>query len=133
MYSEKAMKNFENPQNAYRMLDADAESSVGEPWCGDSLRMYIKVNDNVIEDISYLAFGCGALIATSSMTSIIAKDKTLEEALKIREQDIVEALDGLPEVKRNCSSLAVNALKTAIQVYEDKRAKPKIQSMQWPY
>lgn len=112
------------------MKDANGESRVGDPSCGDSLRMFIKVEDGVIKRISYLVFGCCASVATSSMTSVIAKGKTLEEALKITEQDIIEALDGLPEEKRHCSNLGVSALKLAIQDYEDKRTKSKIQRMQ---
>lgn len=109
------------PQNAYSMVDADAEGSFGDPSCGDSLTVYIKVKDNRIEEVSYLVFGCSASIATSSMTSVLAKGKTLEEALNITEEDIIEALNGLPETKVHCSNLGVSALRNAINNYLGKR------------
>jgi len=130
MYSEKVMEHFRRPQNAHSMPNADAQGSIGDPSCGDSLKMFIKVKDNVIHEISYLVFGCCASIATSSMTSIIAKGKTLEEALEITEQDIIEALDGLPEEKKHCSNLGVSALRIAIQDYMDRQGKSRIQIMQ---
>lgn len=130
IYSEKVMKHFRNPQNAHSMPNADAQGSIGDPSCGDSLRMFIKVKDNVIQEISYLVFGCCASIATSSMTTVLAKGKTLEEALAITEQDIIEALDGLPEEKKHCSNLGVSALRIAIQDYRDRRGKSRIQIMQ---
>jgi nitrogen fixation NifU-like protein len=99
------------------MPDADAEGSFGDPSCGDSLTFYIKVEGNRITDISYLVFGCSASIATSSMTSVIAKGKSLEEALAISEEDIIEALNGLPEHKTHCSNLGVSALRNAIYNY----------------
>jgi nitrogen fixation NifU-like protein len=99
------------------MPGADAEGSYGDPSCGDYLTFYIKVENNRITDISYLVFGCSASIATSSMTSVIAKGKSLEEALIISEEDIIEALDGLPEHKVHCSNLGVSALRNAINNY----------------
>ena len=108
------------PQNAYSMPDADAEGSYGDPSCGDYLTVYLKVKDNRIEEISYLVFGCCASIATSSMTSVLAKGKTLEEALNITEEDIIQALDGLPENKVHCSNLGVSALRSAIENYLNK-------------
>ena len=110
------------PQNAYSMPNADAEGSYGNPSCGDYLTVYLKVKDNRIEKISYLVFGCCASIATSSMTSVLAKGKTLEEALNITEEDIVRALDGLPENKLHCSNLGASALRNAINNYlKEKR------------
>ncbi len=120
MYSDKVMEHFMCPQNAYSMPDADAEGSFGDPSCGDFLTVYLKVKDNKIEKISYLVFGCCASVATSSMTSVLAKGKTLEEAMKITEEDIVEALDGLPEEKLHCSNLGVSALRTAINNFNNK-------------
>lgn len=117
IYSEKVIEHFMCPQNAYSMTDADAEGSFGDPSCGDYLTVYIKVSDNCIEDISYLVFGCCASIATSSMTSVLAKGKSLNEAIKITEEDIIEALDGLPETKVHCSNLGVSALRNAIKNY----------------
>ena len=130
IYSEKVMEYFRRPQNAHSMPNADAQGSIGDPSCGDSLRMFIKVKDNIIQEISYLVFGCCASIATSSMTTVLAKGKTLEEALAITEQDIIEALDGLPEEKKHCSNLGVSALRIAIQDYMDRRGKSRIQIMQ---
>jgi nitrogen fixation NifU-like protein len=117
IYSEKVIEHFMCPQNAHSMLDADAEGSFGDPHCGDYLTVYIKVSDGYIEDISYLVFGCCASIATSSMTSVLAKGKSLDEAIKITEEDIIEALDGLPEHKVHCSNLGVSALRNAIKNY----------------
>lgn len=111
------MEHFMCPQNAYSMPDADAEGSAGDPACGDALTIYIKVKDNRIEEISYLVFGCSASIATSSMTTVMVKGKTLEEALNISEQDIVTALDGLPPSKLHCSNLGISALRSAIRKY----------------
>ena len=108
------------PQNAYSMPDANAEGSYGDPSCGDYMTVYLKVKDNRIEEISYLVFGCCASIATSSMTSVLAKGKTLEEALNITEEDIIQALDGLPENKVHCSNLGVSALRNAIENYLNK-------------
>ena len=105
------------PQNTHSMPDADAEGDYGDPSCGDYLTFYLKVKDNRVEEISYLVFGCCASIATSSMTSVLAKGKTLEEALNITEEDIIQALDGLPENKVHCSNLGVSALRSAIENY----------------
>ncbi len=117
IYSDKVLEHFMCPQNAYSMPDADAEGSFGDPSCGDALTFYIKIKDNCIKEISYLVFGCCASIATSSMTSVLAKGKSLDEALKITEEDIIEALDGLPENKVHCSNLGVSALRNAIDDY----------------
>jgi nitrogen fixation NifU-like protein len=105
------------PQNTHSMPDADVEGSYGDSSCGDYLTVYLKVKDNRIEEISYLVFGCCASIATSSMTSVLAKGKSLEEALNITEEDIVQALDGLPENKLHCSNLGASALHNAINKY----------------
>ena len=117
IYSEKVIEHFMCSQNAYSMPDADAEGSFRDPSCIDYLTVYIKVSDNCIEDISYLVLGCCASIATSSMTSVLAKGKSLNEAIKITEEDIMEALDGLPETKVHCSNLGVSALRNAIKNY----------------
>lgn len=111
-------------------MNADAQSAVGDPSCGDSLKLFIKVKDDRIKEISYLVFGCCGSIATSSMTSVLAKGRTLEEALKITEEDVIEALDGLPEEKKHCSNLGVSALKMAIQDYQDRQTKSKLQRIQ---
>lgn len=110
-----------SPKNAYSMIDADGEGTFGDPSCGDFLNVYIRVNNNIIYEISYLVFGCTASIATSSMTSVLAKGKTLEEAMLITEQDVSNALDGLPEHKEHCSNLGVSALRNAIKDYNNKK------------
>jgi len=110
------------PQNAYSMPDADAEGSFGDPSCGDCLTVYVKVKDNTIDEISYLVFGCSASIATSSITSVLAKGKTLDEAMLLTENDIVEALEGLPESKQHCSNLGISALRNAIINYKNKNS-----------
>jgi nitrogen fixation NifU-like protein len=108
------------PQNAYSMPDADAEGSFGDSSCGDCLTVYIKVKDNTIDEISYLVFGCSASVATSSMTSVLAKGKTLDEAMLLTESDVVEALEGLPKNKQHCSNLGISALRNAIINYKNK-------------
>lgn len=119
-YSKKVIEHFMSPQNVGSMIDADGIGNYGDPNCGDSLKIYIKVNNNIITDISFLVFGCTASVATSSMTTVLAKGKTIEEALKIEEEDIVNALDGLPKNKLHCSNLGVQALRGAIKDYLDK-------------
>ncbi len=120
IYSDKVIEHLMSPQNARNMPDADAEGTVGDPECGDALTFYLKVSDGVIFDISYLVFGCCAAIATSSATSVLAKGKSLREALDITEDDVVNALDGLPESKVHCSLLGVSALRCAIFDYCEK-------------
>lgn len=129
MFSEKVIEHFTNPQNVYEMKDADSQGQIGDVNCGDALTMFIKVEDDVIKEISYLVYGCCAAIATSSMTSVLAKEKSLEEALKITEDDIVQALDGLPESKVHCSLLGVNALRKAIYNYLKKENRLKGEMM----
>ena len=117
-YSEKVMDHFANPRNWRMMEDANGVGTVGNPTCGDLMTIYIKVNDDeVIEDISFQTFGCGAAIATSSMITEIAVGKTLEEALKISRNDVAEELDGLPPIKMHCSNLAADGLQAAIENY----------------
>jgi len=123
MYSEKVLDHFKNPRNVGELEDADAEGTVGNPVCGDMMTMYIKVKDDRIEDVKFKTFGCGAAIATSSMTTELAKGKTLDEALKISRQDVADALDGLPPVKMHCSNLAADALHEAINSYKEKGTK----------
>ena len=123
MYSEKVLKHFKEPQNVGEMKDADGKGTVGNPVCGDMMSMYIKVKDDTIEDISFKTFGCGAAIATSSMTTELAKGKTLDEALNITRNDVAEALDGLPPVKMHCSNLAADALHEAIKNYKESKEK----------
>ena len=122
MYSEKVMEHFANPRNVGEIPDADGIGKVGNPQCGDVMWLYIKVKDNIITDIKFKTFGCGAAIATSSMITEIAKGKTIEEAKKISRQDVADSLDGLPPVKMHCSNLAADALREAIKDYEAKKA-----------
>jgi len=100
------------------MPDADSIGSAGDPSCGDHLKIFIKVRNGVIEDIRFLVYGCTASVATSSMTTVLAKGKHLDDARKITQQDIVDALGGLPELKKHCSNLGVSALRAAILNYQ---------------
>ena len=122
MYSETVMEHFKNPRNVGTLEDADGVGEVGNPVCGDMMTFYIKVKDNRIEDIKFQTFGCGAAIAVSSMVSEMAKGKTLEEASKITNKMVAEALEGLPKQKLHCSNLGADALRKAIQNYRIKKA-----------
>ena len=117
LYSEKVMEHFKNPRNVGEMEDPDGVGHVGNPVCGDIMELYIKVKDSIIIDAKFKTFGCGAAIATSSMVTEMVKGKSIEEALKISNKAVVEALDGLPPVKVHCSVLAEEALKSAIEDY----------------
>jgi len=120
MYSEKVLDHFRNPRNVGEIPDADGVGSVGNPVCGDVMTIYIKVKDNRISDIKFKTFGCGAAVATTSMVTELAKNKTLEEAAKITRNDVANALDGLPKVKMHCSNLASDGLRAAIKDYYAK-------------
>ena len=120
-YSEKVMEHFRNPRNVGEIPDADGIGNVGNPVCGDIMRLYIKVEEDKISDAKFKTFGCGAAIATSSMVTELVKGKTIKEALKISNSAVAEALGGLPGVKMHCSVLAEQALKSAIEDYLKKR------------
>ena len=122
-YSEKVMEHFRNPRNVGAMPDADGTGHVGNAVCGDIMELYIKVRDNVIVDAKFKTFGCGAAIATSSMVTELVKGKTVDDALKISNRAVAEALGGLPPVKMHCSLLAEQALKGAITDYFKKHPK----------
>ena len=122
-FSDKVLEHFMTPRNSGSMVDADSIGTAGDPACGDSLTLYIKVKENIIEDISFMVFGCVAAIATSSMTTVLAKGKSLDEAYTINDQDIADALDGLPEQKMHCSVLGAAALKNAINNYLETNRK----------
>jgi nitrogen fixation NifU-like protein len=122
-YSEKVMDHFMNPRNVGEIEDANGIGEVGNPRCGDIMKMYIKVKDNKIEDIKFLTFGCGAAVATSSMVTEMIKGKTLDKALEITNKQVAEALDGLPPIKMHCSNLAEQAVKKAIEDYRKKKTK----------
>ena len=117
-YTDKVMEHFLNPQNAYSMDNYDGKGYYGSVECGDYIEVYIKVKDNVLAEVSYMVYGCTASVATSSMMSTLAKGKTIKQAMEITEDDVENALDGLPEEKRHCSNLGVGALKNAIKNYQ---------------
>ena len=116
-YSERVMDHFANPRNVGELADANGIGEVGNSKCGDIMRMYIKVENNVITDVTFKTFGCGASIATSSMATELIKGKTIDEALKLTNRAVMEALDGLPPVKVHCSVLAEQAIKAAVADY----------------
>lgn len=120
-YSEKVMDHFLHPRNVGEIPDASGVGNVGNPICGDVMRMYIKVENNIIVDAKFKTFGCGAAISTSSMVTEMVKGKKVEEALKISNKAVAEALGGLPAVKMHCSVLAEEALKSAIEDYYKKQ------------
>ena len=122
-YSDKVMDHFLNPRNVGEIKNPDGVGEVGNPRCGDIMKMYIKVKDDVITDVKFLTFGCGAAVATSSMITEMIKGKSLQEALDISNREVAEALDGLPPVKMHCSNLAEQAIKAAIEDYRKKNEK----------
>lgn len=117
IYSEKVMDHFAHPRNVGDIEDADGVGEVGNAKCGDIMKMYIKVNDGVITDVKFKTFGCGAAVATSSIATEMIKGKKLEDALKLTNKAVVEALDGLPPAKLHCSVLAEEAMKAAVSDY----------------
>ena len=119
-YSEKVMDHFANPRNVGEMENPSGVGEVGNPKCGDIMRMYVRIEDGVITDVKFKTFGCGAAIATSSMATEMIKGKTIEEALKLTNKAVMEALDGLPPVKVHCSLLAEEAIHAALWDYAEK-------------
>ena len=120
MYSEKVMDHFMNPRNVGEIENPDGIGEVGNPTCGDLMKLFIKVEDNIITDIKFQTFGCGAAIATSSMITELAMGKTLDEAWELTRDEVADSLDGLPPVKMHCSNLSAEALQAAIQDYRNK-------------
>ncbi|MBQ7846605.1 MAG: Fe-S cluster assembly scaffold protein NifU [Clostridia bacterium] len=120
MYSEKVMDHFSNPRNVGELENASGTGTVGNAKCGDIMKMDIQVENGVIVDVKFKTFGCGAAIATSSMATEMVKGKTIEEALKLTNKAVAEALDGLPPVKMHCSLLAEQAIHAAIEDYKAK-------------
>lgn len=114
LYSEKVMDHFEHPRNVGEIIDADAVGQVGNPKCGDIMKMYLKIEDGVIVDAKFKTFGCGSAIATSSMATELIRGKRVEEALSLTNAAVAEALDGLPAYKMHCSVLAEEAIKAAL-------------------
>jgi nitrogen fixation NifU-like protein len=121
MYTDKVMDHFTNPRNVGEIVEANGVGEVGNAKCGDIMRIYLQVEENIIKDVKFKTFGCGAAIATSSMVTEMVKGKTLEEALKISNQAVAEALGGLPPAKMHCSNLAADALHEAIKDYISKK------------
>ena len=117
LYSEKVMDHFTNPRNVGEIEDADGVGEVGNAKCGDIMKMYIKVDNGVITDVKFKTFGCGAAVATSSIATEMIKGKSIDEALKLTNKAVVEALEGLPPQKLHCSVLAEQAMKSAISDY----------------
>jgi nitrogen fixation NifU-like protein len=121
MYSDKVMDHFTNPRNVGEIEDADGIGEEGNPVCGDAMKIFIKVKDDVITDLKFKTFGCASAIAVSSMVTEMAKGMTIEEALKITKASLADALDGLPPQKMHCSNLGADALHKAIEDYKSKK------------
>ena len=122
LYNKTVMDHFRNPRNVGVIENADGIGEVGNPLCGDMMTIYLKIVDERIADIKFQTFGCGSAIAVSSMLTEIALGKSIEEAKKITNKDVAEALEGLPKNKLHCSNLGADALHMAIQDFEDRRA-----------
>ena len=120
LYSEKVMDHFMNPRNVGKIDDADGVGEVGNAKCGDIMKIYIKVDNNIITDVKFNTFGCGSAIASSSMATEMIKGKSLDDALELTNKAVAEALDGLPAHKIHCSVLAEEAIKAAIDDYKEK-------------
>ncbi|ASS38199.1 Fe-S cluster assembly scaffold protein NifU [Mogibacterium pumilum] len=120
LYSEKVMDHFEHPRNVGEIENADGVGEVGNPTCGDIMRMYLKIENDIITDVKFKTFGCGSAIASSSMATELIKGKSIKEALELTNKAVVEALDGLPARKIHCSVLAEDAIKAALVDYYEK-------------
>ncbi|KTE89745.1 Fe-S cluster assembly scaffold protein NifU [Desulfitobacterium hafniense] len=123
MYTEKVMDHFMNPRNVGEIEDANGVGEVGNAKCGDIMRIYLDVEGDIIKDVKFKTFGCGAAVATSSMVTEMVKGKSIDEALQITNAAVAEALDGLPPAKMHCSNLAADALHEAIKDYKEKTLK----------
>jgi len=132
MYSEKVMDHFQNPRNVGEMEDASGVGTVGNAKCGDIMRIYLDIDENqIIQDVKFKTFGCGAAVATSSMATELVKGKTIYEAMKVTNSAVAEALDGLPPVKMHCSLLAEEAIHAALWDYAEKNG-IQIEGLQKP-
>ena len=120
LYSEKVMDHFRNPRNVGSIENADGVGEVGNAKCGDIMKMYLKIDDDIISDVKFETFGCGSAIASSSMATEMIKGKPVSEALQLTNKAVAEALDGLPVHKLHCSVLAEEAIKAAVQNYYEK-------------
>ena len=127
-YSEKVMDHFANPRNVGEIENADGIGEVGNSKCGDIMKMYIKVDNDIITDVKFKTFGCGAAIATSSMATEMVKGKTVDEALALTNKAVMEALEGLPKEKIHCSVLAVEAIQSAINDYRSKKGEAPLEN-----
>ncbi len=127
LYSEAVMDHFMNPRNVGKIENPDGVGEVGNVKCGDIMKIYIKVDNNVITDVKFNTFGCGSAIASSSMATEMIKGKSIDDALKVTNKAVVEALDGLPPHKMHCSVLAEEAIEAAINDYKDKQKNKKAQ------
>jgi nitrogen fixation NifU-like protein len=123
-YSEKVMDHFNNPRNIGEIPDADGIGTVGNPVCGDVMKMFLKIENDIIVDIKFKTFGCGAALATSSMVTEMVKGRSIDDALKVTNKAVVEALGGLPPVKLHCSVLAEEALRSALKDYYKRQGMP---------
>lgn len=121
LYSEKVLDHFANPRNVGEIKNADGIGEVGNAKCGDIMKMYLKIDNGIITDVKFKTFGCGAAVATSSMATELIKGKPIDDALKLTNKAVVEALDGLPAVKIHCSVLAEQAIKAALSDYYKKQ------------
>ena len=130
-YSEKVMDHFINPRNVGEIENADGIGEVGNAKCGDIMKMYLKIDEDTITDCKFKTFGCGAAVATSSMATELVKGKTIEEALKVTNKAVMEALDGLPPIKVHCSLLAEQAIHAALWNYAEKKG-IKIEGLEKP-
>lgn len=132
LYTEKVMDHFEHPRNVGEIENADGVGQVGNPKCGDIMKMYLKIDDGVISDVKFKTFGCGSAIATSSMATELIKGKPIEEAMTLTNAAVAEALDGLPAYKMHCSVLAEEAIKAAMADYYKRQGQPVPESCKLP-
>ena len=123
LYSDKVMDHFRNPRNLGKLDDADGIGEVGNAKCGDIMKMYLKIEDDIIQDVKFETFGCGSAIASSSMATELIKGKPVSEAMKLTNKAVAEALDGLPAYKMHCSVLAEEAIQSALEDYQNRTGK----------
>ena len=127
LYSEKVMDHFRNPRNVGVIEDANGIGEVGNAKCGDIMKMYLKIENDIIEDVKFETFGCGSAIASSSMATELIKGKPVDEAMKLTNQAVAEALDGLPAYKMHCSVLAEEAIRSALEDYRRRTGKAELE------
>ncbi len=123
LYSEKVMDHFRNPRNVGVIEDANGIGEVGNAKCGDIMKMYLKIEDDIIKDVKFETFGCGSAIASSSMATELIKGKPVKDAMQLTNKAVAEALDGLPDYKMHCSVLAEEAIQSALEDYRSRREK----------